>query len=144
MKRKLFVQDLTIFMDVEANPGPDQLLNGIVSRSAEDQVTGIKLLGINNNGIMTYYSSELRALCSSLGVPRYVYLTIKDCGILKTRRTRAGKRVERRSTKYRHYVMLITIHAVLLRFKLIIQDQAATDLILFRYKQSLNRTAPRI
>ena len=80
-------------MDVEANPGPDQLLNEIVSRSAQDQVTGIELLAMNNNGTMTYSSSELRALRSSFTVPRYVFLTLKDYGILKTRRSRAGKRV---------------------------------------------------
>lgn len=45
LQRKLFVrswfQDLTVFMDVEANPGPDQLLNEIVFCSAQDRVTGI-------------------------------------------------------------------------------------------------------
>ena len=80
-------------MDVEANPGPDQLLNEIVSCSAQNQVTGIKLLAMNSNGMMTYSSSELRALRSSFAVSRYVFLTLKDYGILKTRRTRAGKRV---------------------------------------------------
>lgn len=86
LQRKLFVQDLTIFMDVKANPGPDKLLNEIVSCSAQDQVTGMKLLAMNNKGIMTYSSSELRALRSSFTVPRYVFLTLKDYGILKTRR----------------------------------------------------------
>ena len=99
LQRKLFVQDLTICMDVEANPGPDQLLNEIVSCSAQNQVTGIKLLTMNSNGMMTYSSSELRALRSSFAVSRYVFLTLKDYGILKTHRTRAGKRVG--AKKYR-------------------------------------------
>lgn len=78
---------------MERNPGPDHLLNEIVSCSARDQVTGIKLPAMNSNGIMTYSSSEHRALCSSFAVSRYVFLTLKDYGILKTRHTRAGKRV---------------------------------------------------
>ena len=49
--------------------------------------------------MMTYSSSELRALRSSFAVSRYVFLTLKDYGILKTRRTRAGKRVG--AKKYR-------------------------------------------
>ena len=94
LQRKLFIQDLTVFMDMEANQRPDQLLNEIVSCSARDQVTGIELLAMNNNGIMTYSSSDLRALSSIFTVPRYVFLTLRDYGILKTCRSRAGKRVE--------------------------------------------------
>ena len=48
---------------------------------------------------MTYSSNELHALRSSFTVPRYVFLTLKDYGILKTRRSRAGKRI--RGKKYR-------------------------------------------
>lgn len=103
MQRKLFVQDLTVFMDVEANPGPDQLLNEIVFCSAQDRVTGIELSTMNNNGIMTYSSSELRALCSSFTVPRYFFLTLRDYGILEPRCSRAGKRV--RTKKYRITVL---------------------------------------
>lgn len=43
LQRKLFVQDLTIFMDVEANQGPDQPLNEIISCSTQGQVTGIMI-----------------------------------------------------------------------------------------------------
>lgn len=72
--RKILISWFTVFMEVEANPGPDQLLNEIVFCSAQDRVTGIELSTMNNNGIMTYSSSELRALCSSFTFPlRFSY-----------------------------------------------------------------------
>ena len=54
--------------------------------------------------------------------------------------------LERKSTKYRHYVIFIIMHLAPLRqLKLIIQDQAATGQTLFGYKQQqLSQVSHRV
>ena len=100
LQGKIFVQDLTIFMDVKANPGPEQL-NETSSRNASTR--GILKLSATNNGTITYSSRELIALRtkSSNTIPSSLFQTLKHLGILKTRRVRGGKRVKAKEYKIR-------------------------------------------
>ena len=110
-QRKLFVQDLTVLVDVEANPGPDQLLNEIVSRSAQERVTGIELFAMNNNGIMIHF--VLFVLALPFPATFFLLLRIMECSRPVVAELESV--LERKSTEYRHYLIFIIIHLTLLR-----------------------------
>jgi len=54
---------------------------------------------MNNIGIIIFSSSALHALRSSFSVSCYVFLTLKENGILMTHRSRAGKRVRAKKNR---------------------------------------------
>ena len=98
-------QDITIAMDIKIQPGPYSLIpNSIGSRSLQQSQPIHAISGsiVNSNFpakniVYSYSRHQLLELRSRAPVSTNLFLSLKDLGILRTRRVRAGKKAKQRS-----------------------------------------------
>ena len=86
---KFFWMDLTVHMDLQRNPGPpfDEFSSGYASLMATNLDSSVC------SGRINYSRMELFCLKSKYRLSPDVYSTLKCLRILKTRRSRCGRRV---------------------------------------------------
>ena len=98
-------QDITIAMDIKIQPGPYSLIpNSIGLRSLQQSQPIHAISGsiVNSNfpaknTVYNYSRHHLLELHSRAPVSTNLFLSLKDLGILRTRRVRAGKKAKQRS-----------------------------------------------
>ena len=100
-------QDITIAMDIEIQPGPcshfpnSTGLSQGLQQSQPFQATIRSIVNLNLNSLAKhtdykYSRQQLLELRSRTPVPRNFFLSLKDLGILRTRRVRAGVTAKQR------------------------------------------------
>ena len=97
-------KDITIAMDVEKQPGPYSELTGQIQQSFPISIYSSFssiLKSSANDTVLNYSRQQLLALRlrSSFSLPRNLFQCLKDVGILRTRRVRAGVRVRQKLRK---------------------------------------------
>ena len=89
---RIYIVDLTVCIDVASNPGPEY--PKIIDISESNVAFAFNYPAKNNNGTIAYSRKQLLNLKRKYFLSSDVYSTLKQIGILKTRRVRAGKKVK--------------------------------------------------
>jgi hypothetical protein len=100
----LFWIDLTIYMDIQRNPGPS--IHNFRSIAQQRSSAPYSNLTTKLSNRFNYSRSQLFCLKSKYHVSPDVFLTLKNLGILNTRRNRAGR--QHYSSKLRAIPSFIT------------------------------------
>ena len=102
---RLFVMDLTISMDVSANPGPVNSEITISPRRLRNGIADLNSPAKKANGTLSsvYSKEQLLALKTRAPVPSNVYQLLKQREIFRSRYTRSKKKAKKAKSKINNF-----------------------------------------